>query len=241
MANKLISGKNSFLSFTVSSLFHLLLFLIAYFFADLNINKINPNSGYVQVFTKNDDLESINYEKIFKTKNGKKPDTKKNVIVKETEPILNTNQSVVENFLDQNADTTSLQQIYSEPTLNVSIKYPSGWTFIDQNVEEKLDGVTFWANASNVNPPPYVHLEVCDRSLFNESRYKHSIPLRDAVMYFNDPENLADYFSQTFYFRTESNEDFRLKLTIKGEQAFNSYSPVFYGMLKSFKFSRSFF
>jgi len=241
MANKLFKEKNSILSFTASSLFHLLLFIVAYFIADININKINPNSGYVQVFTKNDDLESVNYEKIFKPKNGKKLDTRKNEIVKETEPILTTTHTTTVNFLDQNADTTSLQQIYSETSLNVSIKYPNGWTFIDQNVDKKLEGVTFWASTSTFNPPPYVHLEVCDRSLFNESRYKHSIPLRDAVMYFNDPENLADNFSQTFYFRTESNDDFRLKLTIKGEQAFNSYSPSFYGMLKSFRFGRPLF
>jgi len=237
MTNKLIKEKNSFLSFMASSLFHLLLFLIAYFFADLNINKINPNSGYVQVFTKKGDVETVNFEKIFKPENEEKPDTKKNEIEKKLEPILNTSQVVAVNFLDQNADTTSLQQIYSEPSLNVSIKYPDGWTFVDQNVDKKLDGVTFWAGSSTFNPPPYVHLEVCDRNLFNESRYKHNISLRDAVVYFNDPENLADYYSQTFYFRTESNEDFRLKLTIKGEQAFRSYCPTFYGMLKSFRFS----
>jgi len=77
--------------------------------------------------------------------------------------------------------------------------------------------------------------------LFNQSRYEHNLQLRDAVLYFNDPENLANYFSQTFYFRTETSEDFSLKLTIKGEQAFKSYAPTFYGMLKSFRFGASLF
>jgi len=235
MAKKFIKEMNSFLTFAASSLFHLLLFLMAYFFTDMHLNKVNPNAGYVQVFTKKSDVETVNFEKNISPEKQKKADTEK------AETIQNSEPTAALNFLDQNADTTSLEQVYSEPTLNVSIKFPVDWTFIDQNVDKKLDGVTFWANASNFNPPPYVHLEVCDRSLFNQSRYKHNLQLRDAVLYFNDPENLANYFSQTFYFRTETSEDFSLKLTIKGEQAFKSYVPTFYGMLKSFRFGASLF
>lgn len=234
--------RRSILSFGASSLFHLLLFVLAYLFTNLNINKVNPNAGYVQVFTQKNDLEKVNFEKLIKPDTEKKPILQNNEIVKEAKSVLkNTSAATAINFLDQNVDTTSLQQIYNESTLNVTIKYPVGWTFIDQNLDKKLDGVTFWSNVSNFNPPPYVHLEVRDRSLFNESRYKHSIPLRDAVMYFNDPENLANYFSQTFYFRTENKEDFSLKLTIKGEDAFKAYAPTFYGMLKSFRFGNSLF
>ncbi len=77
----------------------------------------------------------------------KKPILQNNEIVKEAKPVLkNTSAATAINFLDQNADTTSLQQIYSESTLNVTIKYPVGWTFIDQNLDKKLDGVTFWSN-----------------------------------------------------------------------------------------------
>ena len=231
---------NSFLTFTASSLFHLLLFLIAYFFTDMHLNKVNPNAGYVQVFTQKGNLETVNFEKNINPEKDEKIITKKEESTKE-EVIQNAESTIAVNFLDQYADTTSLEQIYSESSLNVSMKYPIGWTFIDQNVDKKLDGVTFWASASNFNPPPYVHLEVCDKNLFNQSRYKHNLQLRDAVVYFNDPENLANYFSQTFYFRTENKEDFSLKLTIKGEQAFKSYAPTFYGMLKSFRFGDSLF
>jgi hypothetical protein len=233
--------KNSVLSLAASSLFHLLLFMIAYFFTDLNLKKVNPNSGYVQVFTKKGNVETVNFEQIFKREVEKKSDTENKKQLKEIEKVPNSQLNSVENFFDQNADTTLLEQVYSEPTLNLSIKYPVGWTFIDQNVDKKLDGVTFWASSSNFNPPPYVHLEVSDKSLFNQSRYKHSLQLKDAVVYFNDPENLANYFSQTFYFRTETSEDFSLKLTIKGEQAFKSFTPTFYGMLKSFRFGSSLF
>jgi len=241
MAKKLIKEMNSFLTFAASSLFHLLLFLIAYFFTDMHLNKVNPNSGYVQVFTQKSDVETINFEKNINPEKEKKIDSEKAETIQESEAIQNSRSTIPVNFIDQNADTASLQQIYSESTLNVSLKYPIGWTFIDQNIDKKLDGVTFWANASNFNPPPYVHLEVCDRSLFNQNRYKHSLLLKDAVVYFNDPESLANYFSQTFYFRSEEKDDFSLKLTIKGEEAFKSYAPTFYGMLKSFRFGSTIF
>ena len=241
MLNNYKQKKNSILSFAASSLLHLLLFVIAYFFTDLNLKKINPNYGYVQVFTKNSDVETVNFEKNINPEKKIKIVSEKAETIQKPEIIQDSEPTAALDFLGQNADTTSLQQIYSESTLNVSMKYPVGWTFIDQNVDKKLDGVTFWASTSHFNPPPYVHLEVCDKNLFNQSRYKNNLQLRGAVIYFNDPENLANYFSQTFYLRTESKEDFSMKLTIKGEQAFRSYAPTFYGMLKSFRFGNSLF
>ena len=176
-----------------------------------------------------------------KKENTLKPEKKNIESLKVTESASDAQTNEALDFFNQNADTTSLEQIYNESTLNVSIKYPIGWTFIDQNVDKKLDGVTFWSNTSDYSPPPVIHLEVRDRSLFNESKYKHNLTIDEAVIYFNDPEKLASYFSQTFYFRTESGEDFSLKLTIKGEEAFKSFIPTFYGMLKSFKFGSSWF
>ena len=176
-----------------------------------------------------------------KKENTLKPEKKNIESLKVTESASDAQTNEALDFFNQNADTTSLEQIYNESTLNVSIKYPIGWIFIDQNVDKKLDGVTFWSNTSDYSPPPVIHLEVRNRSLFNESKYKHNLTIDEAVIYFNDPEKLANYFSQTFYFRTESGEDFSLKLTIKGEEAFKSFIPTFYGMLKSFKFGSSWF
>lgn len=240
MTNDKKKEKSSILSLIASSLFHLMLFIIAYFFTDLNINKMNPNSEFVQVFTQKNDMENVNFEKAIKEEIKKEAEPKNETYKTDLEqqPKL---PPVTANFIDQKADTSALEQIYSESSLNVSIKYPTGWTFIDQNVDRKLDGVTFWASSSSYSPPPYVHLEVRDKSLFNPNRFKHSLVLRDAVVYFNDPETLANYVSQTFYFRTETDEDFNLKLTIKGEESFYSFAPTFYGMLKSFKFSDSLF
>lgn len=228
---------NSVLSFLVSAMFHLLLFLIAYYFTELHIKKADLSSGYVQVFTKKGEAGPINFEKNVKAQEDES--NKKSSEVLEQEEI--SPAAVNLNFIDENADTTILLQTYSESTLNVSVKYPVGWTFIDQNVDKKLDGVTFWANDSRFNPPPYVHLEVCDKDLFNPSKYKHNLQRRDAVIYFNDPENLANYFSQSFYFRTETSEDYNIKLTIRGEEAFKSFQPFFYGILKSFRFGKNIF
>lgn len=176
-----------------------------------------------------------------KKDNTLKPEKKIVESLKVTDSVPDAQTKEAIDFFNQNADTTSLEQVYSESTLNVSIKYPIGWIFIDQNVDKRLDGVTFWSSTSDYDPPPVIHLEVRDRSLFNESKYKHKLTIDEAVIYFNDPEKLANYFSQTFYFRTESGEDFSLKLTIKGEEAFKSFVPTFYGMLKSFKFGSSWF
>lgn len=227
----------SILSLAFSTLFHLVLFFIAYYFANLSIKKISPNAGYVQVFTRKNDLDAINFENKFKsTAEQKSKPSSQNV---KNKPAVDSPASALLNFIDEKADTTMLLQTYTESTFDITINYPLGWTFLDQNVNKKLEGVTFWASSSNINPPPYVHLEVCDRDLFNENKFKHKLSLRNAVVYFNDPEKLANYVSQVFYFRTEEESDFSLKLTVKGEDAFNSFAPTFYGMLKSFKFKDS--
>lgn len=240
MTNGIKKEKSPILSLIASSLFHLVLFIIAYFFADLNIKKMNPNSEFVQVFTPQNNMEIVNFEKAIKQQIENEAEQKSEPNKVEIDKLPNA-PAIAANLIDQKADTSTLEQVYSESSLNVSIKYPTGWTFIDQNVDRKLDGVTFWASSSSYNPPPYVHLEVRDKSLFNQNRFKHNLVLRDAVVYFNDPETLASYVSQTFYFRTETDEDFNLKLTIKGEESFDSFAPTFYGMLKSFKFGDSLF
>jgi len=139
------------------------------------------------------------------------------------------------------ADTSVLMQVYKESSLNVRIKYPPGWTYIDQNVKNKLDGITFWFSAEKYNPPPYVHLEVKEKYLFNPKRYRYKFKLNDAVAYFNDPEELAGQYSQTIYMRTETDEDFSIKLIMKGKESFYSFQPLFFAMVKTFKFGKNFF
>ncbi len=134
-----------------------------------------------------------------------------------------------------------LEQLYSEQTLNVRVKYPAGWKFIDQNNNGKLDGVTFWASASNYNPPPYIHLEVKEKYLFSKNRYQSSKEMRDFTAYYNEPEELSGQVSQEVYCRTESETDFSIKLIINGREQFKSFQPRFFGMIKSFKFGKTLF
>lgn len=138
-------------------------------------------------------------------------------------------------------DTSDIRQIYRESTLNVSVRYPNGWTYIDQNVKNKLDGVTFWAVRGNYEVPPYVHLEVQDKLIFNPSRYKHQLKHKENIFYFNDPEELEGYYSQIVYIRTDSEEDYSLKLMVKGKENFNYLQPVFFNMAKSFSFGKTIF
>jgi hypothetical protein len=145
------------------------------------------------------------------------------------------------NFEGTGTDTSGLEQLYAEKTLNVKIKYPIGWTFIDQDRHNRLDGVTFWANNGIFNPPPYIFLEVKEKYLFNPSRYKFNTKLANSVAWYNDPEELEGQVSQVFYIRTESDEDYSIKLIMNGKDAFIAFQTIFFGMIKSFNFGKSIF
>lgn len=132
-------------------------------------------------------------------------------------------------------DTTNLDQIYAEETLNLSIKYPLGWTYIDQNNKNKLDGVTFWSLEGIYNPPPYIHLEVVEKYLFNPNKYKYKVKQFNCEWYFNDPVNLEGQISQEIYIHTKSEEDFIVKLIMKGEEQFRSFQSKFFAIVKSLK------
>ena len=167
----------------------------------------------------------------------------------EAPPSLNSLVKGRENFFynlsEFGGNAPEPEQTYSESTLDVTIKYPTGWTYIDQNVKNKLDGVTFWLvnypKDSSISPPPYVHLEVKEKYLFNPARFKYKMDLNGNIAYYNDPEELEDQVSQIVYIRTDSDEDYSLKLIMKGKDAFKSFQPVFFSMIKSFRFGRSFF
>lgn len=135
-----------------------------------------------------------------------------------------------------NADTTGLKNYYSETTLNVRIRYPQGWSLIDQNVKKKLDGVTFWGIQIGNNPPPYIHLEVKDKYYFRASNFKYKTEMKNCIAYFNDPEEMEGTYNQVVYLRTETNEDYSIKLIMTGKEAFYQYQPIFFGMIRTFKF-----
>ena len=169
---------------------------------------------------------------------------------KEIEPIealpplnelIKEEENFFYNFSEFESDASDPEQIYRESTLEVTLKYPNGWTYIDQNVKNKLDGITFWLVKGNYNPPPYVHLEVKEKYLFNPARFKYKMELNGSTAYYNNPEELEGQISQVVYIRTDSDEDYSLKLIMKGREEFKSFQPVFFSMIKSFKFGESFF
>lgn len=138
------------------------------------------------------------------------------------------------------ADTTNLDLIYAEKTLNLSIKYPRGWTYIDQNKKNKLDGVTFWSLEGNYNPPPYIHLEVVEKYLFNPNKYKYKVRQFNCEWFFNDPVNIEGQISQEIYIHTENEEDFVVKLIMKGEEQFKSFQSKFFAIVKSLSWNYGF-
>lgn len=222
-------------SISVSFFFHLIVLGLLFYFYGLQTDKTKINSIFLTLDTKKSEPELnpvekyLNSEHILQKKSSEKQNTK---ITDEVRTL---------SFTDIIADTTNLDQIYSEPTLNVSIKYPKGWTFIDQNQKNKLDGVTFWETDGLYNPPPYIHLEVVDNEMFLEKRYAYKINLEKYKAYYNDPEEMHGYLTQVVYIRTENDEDFKIKLMMKGRTEFKAFQPRFWAILKSFKFGKSLF
>ncbi|MGE5399078.1 MAG: hypothetical protein ACM3S2_01655 [Ignavibacteriales bacterium] len=138
-------------------------------------------------------------------------------------------------------DSSGLGQVYQESTLKVRLRYPFGWVFVDQQRKKKLDGITFWAGGGNYNPPPYIHVEVVEKYLFNPEQYRHRYDFDGFTGYYNDPQEMENQVSQTIYIRTGDDEDYSIKLIMNGKEAFNQFQPVFFAMVRSFRFGSSFF
>ncbi len=223
-------------NFSLSILLHLVIISTVIYFFKLQSETSKVNSFFFTIDSK--EYVQPKSEDV-KSEIEKNVDEQKEINEKKKNDVIEEIQSL--SFSDIIADTSNLDQVYSEPTLNVSIKYPKGWTFIDQNKKKKLDGVTFWANDGKYNPPPYIHLEVVDKDMFIEKRFSYKMDLENYKAYYNDPEEMQGYITQIFYIRTEDDEDFRLKLMMKGENEFRAFQPRFWAILKSFNFGSSLF
>lgn len=208
-----------FRNYFLSILFHLLLIAVFILLYNWNNNQSKINSIMFSVEEEPADQTS--------DQNSQTPEVRE-----EIETVSFTNLL---------ADTTNLDQLYTETSLNVKIKYPKGWAFIDQNKNKKLEGVTFWVNDGTIIPPPYLHLEVINKDMFIEKRYKYKTDFEKYIAYYNDPEELQDYLTRVIYIRTEDDQDFQLKLMIKGKKEYESFEPKFWAILKSFDFGKSLF
>lgn len=252
---KLNNDNYYFFSYTASLVIHIIILLICFILlkkGDDSYLGIVIDIQMMQGANVNSNADDLIKERI---KNNDESDNKtEKEEANSSEPsILNKNAQLVtpgsksaslpeyHNFNSTGNDTSGLEQIYAEKTLNVKIKYPVGWTFVDQNRHNKLDGVTFWASDGIFNPPPYIFLEVKEKYLFNPSRYKFNTKLANSTAYYNDPEELEGQVSQVFYIRTETDEDYSIKLIMSGKDTFIAFQPIFFGMIKSFNFGKSLF
>lgn len=228
-----IKSNGLIISFLLSVFIHSGVFLLGGYLLRSQLNKLVVNTIYVEFLNKEGNYFSEN-----EVVNTKKDKIKS---FEETNTSQKKGEAFFYNFTKADYDTSALMQVYKESTLNVSLRYPTGWTYLDQDVKNKLDGVTFWAIDMNYKIPPYVHLDVCEKNIFNPTRFKYKFSNNGKNYYYNDPEELEDYFMQTIYIRTDSDEDYSIKLMVKGKEAFKSFQPVFFNMTKSLNFGKSFF
>lgn len=138
-------------------------------------------------------------------------------------------------------DSSGLGGLYSESTFNIRMKYPSNWVYVDQQNKRRLDGVTFWSSDNAYNPPPYIHLDVVDKYMFNSARYSHKYDFPGFTGYYNDPEEMEGQVSQTVYIRTSGDKDYMIKLIMQGRDQFRSFQPKFFAIVRSFRFGYSIF
>ena len=220
-----------FRNYFLSVLFHLLLIAVFILLYSWNNNQSKINSIMFSVDTKEYVVEKSSIEE--------EPADQPSDQNSQTPEVGEAIETV--SFTNLLADTTNLDQLYTETSLNVKIKYPKGWAFIDQNKNKKLEGVTFWVNDGTIIPPPYLHLEVINKDMFIEKRYKYKTDFEKYIAYYNDPEELQDYLTRVIYIRTEDNQDFQLKLMIKGKKEYESFEPKFWAILKSFDFGKNLF
>ncbi len=133
-------------------------------------------------------------------------------------------------------DTSGLKNYYVEKSLNVRIRYPDGWAFLDQPKNGKLDAVTFMGMSASTGEIPYIILEVKEKYLFNPSQFAHRVDKEHYSLFYNDPQILEQQVSQNVYVRTENNEDYSIKMIVKGEAAFRELQLAFFAMIETFRF-----
>jgi hypothetical protein len=228
---------------SISTVFHLILLSVLIILSQISLfQPSGKRNQYIEAFpfqlSSKSDKFNISTNNLEQSK-----ETANNLKTKTGEDLSNTSKGNIDigSALFGSSDTSNLENYYSETTLNVRIKYPSGWTYIDQNVKNKLDGVTFLGIQIDNLTPPYIHLEVKDKYLFNASKFKYKSDMKNYTAYFNDPIELEGQYSQEIYIRTKDEEDYSIKIIITGKDAFYKYQPVFFGMIKTFKFGSSIF
>lgn len=234
---KLKSIKRKSISLLLSVMIHLFILIFS-----LIINYLTIKDDY-----SSKEFLTFNLENDFNTEFDEKysflPEEKKeeNNIDQSVSDNVNSVKSIfLSDSLIQIADTTILDSIYKDDSRGISIKFPFGWTFIDQKINSKFDGVTFWPSEINDNIP-YIHLEVVDKDLFNKNRYEFNSRISDYIWYFNNPETINEFVNFEIYIRTQEDVDYKIKLIVKGLKNFERFYPKFLAMLRSLKIKKGYF
>ncbi len=234
----LTSHKHKALPFFLSLLFHFFILIIISRIQYWTLNDYDYKSNYLSINIKDylqsefEDKNLVKNEEVIK--NFPLDDSKK-------DDVSNLNSFFMYDSLIQAVDSTQLDSIYRDDSRGIYIKFPLGWTFLDQKVDTKFDGVTFWPNNISSENAPYVHLEVAEKELFTERRYQFKVEHSDFTWYYNSPEVLDEFVDFEIYIKTQKDVDYKIKLIINGEANFKSFHPKFLAMLKSLRFKDEFF
>jgi len=224
-----------YLSLLLSILIHFSIVIVIILLSNL-FQKDFEQAGYVILSTVRGISSSDEITETEKKPDEIKPDE---IPIPQDQVKTSENTGIINNSFSIDAagsDSSGLNQIYAEKTLNVKIRYPKGWTYLDQQRKNKLDGVTFWAFESVFDPPPYIHLDVKDKYYFNPQKFRYSYKFKDFTGFYNEPEELEGQISQTLYIRTEADIDFTIKLIMQGRQNFEKFKPIFFAMVNTFQF-----
>ncbi|MFN4111380.1 MAG: hypothetical protein ACK4G1_03840 [Ignavibacteria bacterium] len=134
-------------------------------------------------------------------------------------------------------DTTTIINRYEENTLNVSILFPVGWIYFDNQVKNIIDGIIFIPGEnSNYDRRLSVLIQVnTQKNLFNSRLYDSSFTFNRLEYYISNPQKIYEQVTQTVYVRTGSfKADFIIKLTSPNEIEFKKFQPTFFAMVRSF-------
>lgn len=222
--------QSRYISIAVSGALHIAVFLLVFVLTMQRAEEYTTAGGYLSLdalASGGDAAASVKEQPEVPDENSAQPENTGNT--------TGTNTSAGGSLLGK-ADTSSLKGVYSEPSLGVSIRYPQGWTYLDQSLKKKLDGITFIGAATTNGEVPYVHIKVQEKYLFNPSRYKFNSSEEKFTLYYNDPQILEGQYQLEVYVKTEIEEDFQIKLIIHTEAAYNEFKPVFLAMVKTFAY-----
>jgi hypothetical protein len=134
-------------------------------------------------------------------------------------------------------DTTEIVNRYEENTLNVSILFPIGWIYFDNQVNNIIDGIIFMpGEESSYDRRLSVLIQVnTNKNLFNPRLYDSSFTYNGMTFYVSKPQITFQQVTQSIYVRTGTfKADFLIKCTSPNEAEFRKFQPVFFAMVRSF-------